>query len=789
MMSVMRSATDVALPALGSLPPLDPRIMFALVTPEPMTGASIFQGFSPENLALSWVYGCISRLPASLFEPTADWPLLMGARICGMASWRIIPMRLPFLRMQGPSPHSPLWVVFSADHAVARGISEWQRQLALKPLHVSVQRVEGAIGMDDISVERMRDHLMAQIDANPHAGLEPLRRVVEQWRERERRSNDFEIKGHFALSPNHMTLQANGVDGGAQVPDWKGETPQAYREAIAESVAQVEALRAEAVITDSVRLTPPRPDLWLISPSWFEDIKRRIALTGAVQESDKRAVEDVVRRIERQRDFAQPMTEDQVARFEASALARQLHDTRKEETKLFAFAIGLAAAGTLAATWRMQPAVNLVRGRVRQLSENIRAEARTPAHKIAKLFHEVQAALSDAVGPDAIAAARNTQWGVKIVSDAPLEWLPIDDLPLGLHMDVSRLSATPGDVLLRQLTRHEPIRLAISDFADVLVVSAIAAGDRLDLIHKALAELEPNYAERLNVRFVRVTTEQEFVEAINDFKGPLMIFDGHGSHPHDGLGHLLVGDDQVDFWRLRGRVRLPPIVVLSACDTQAAARSSASVANGLLHLGARTVLATLLPIGGFEGAAMVGRLITRLAGFLPIASRSLGRVVMWSEVIGGMLRMQFLFDLLIPLERDGRLTLEQFREILAPASLLSHRDGASGLESVERALAERGIMEPAAFRAMVRRAVPLSDTIRYTQMGHPETILIGSVTDLPLEDQAAFEAIAEHLAPTWSGDDWSPDIAVDLGELLSRMPLTPEGEIVGLERSRDRLSR
>lgn len=168
---------------------------------------------------------------------------------------------------------------------------------------------------------------------------------------------------------------------------------------------------------------------------------------------------------------------------------------------------------------------------------------------------------------------------------------------------------------------------------------------------------------------------------------------------------------------------------------------------------------------------------------------SLGRVVMWSEVIGGMLRMQFLFDLLIPLERDGRLTSEQFKEILALASLWSHRDGASGLESVERALAERGIMEPAAFRTMVRRAVPLSDTIRYTQMGHPETILIGSVTDLPVEDQAAFEAIVEHLAPTWSGDDWSPDIAVDLGELLSRMPLKSEGEIVGLERSRDRLSR
>lgn len=751
-------------------PAIDPRIMFVLAMPTERGAATVFQGFSSEAIELSWVYERITALPAALFEPAAALPQLLGARICGMAGWRVIPMRLPFLRLQGPTPRSPLWVVFSADRDTARGVAEWQRRRAIRPVHVSLFGVEGAIGPDACSTEQLRDHLLAQIDANPKAGLVDLRAIVVGWTDRAREAIDFEIKGHFAFIPNQMTLAAHGMDAGALIPDWQGDTPAAYREAITESVAQVDALRARALIGDYIRLVPPRPDLWLIAPSWFEDVKLRIAITGAVGREDKGAVEDLLRRIERQREFAQPMTEEQIARFDASPIAQQLQETRKAETKLFANAIGLATAGTAARAWRIQPSVNLVRGRVNQLGENVRAEARTRPAKVARLFEEVQSVLREAVGDDAIAAARTADWGVKVVSDAPLEWLPIDDLPLGLHTNVSRLSATPGDVLLRQLARHEPIRLAISDFSDVLVVSAFREGDRLDLIRNALEELEPSYGARLRVTFTRVETEEALIAAVNAFNGPLLVFDGHGAHPRDGLGHLIVGKDQVQIWNLRGRIKLPPIVILSACDTQAAARSTGTVANGLLHLGARTVLGTLLPIGGFNGAVMVARLITRLAGYLPIACSDLGRVVMWSELVGGMLRMQFMFDLLIPLELAGSISAEQFHEILPTGSLWANRNGAQGLAYIEQALAEQGVMAPAAFRTMVRRAVPLSDTIRYIQMGHPETILIGSVENLPEDLRGAFAEDADKMVPTWSGDAFSPDAAVEYGDLISRLP-------------------
>ena len=143
-----------------------------------------------------------------------------------------------------------------------------------------------------------------------------------------------------------------------------------------------------------------------------------------------------------------------------------------------------------------------------------------------------------------------------------------------------------------------------------------------------------------------------------------------------------------------------------------------------------------------------------------------------------MLRLQFLFDLLIPMQRDGRMTQELFQDVLSKASLWGQRNGATGLTVMEQELATSGIMEPPEFRAMVRRAVPLSDTIRYAQMGHPETILIGSLTDLPVEHQTAFAEVRDQVSPTWSGDDWSPDIAVDLGELMSGMPRSSEGDIV-----------
>lgn len=99
---------------------------------------------------------------------------------------------------------------------------------------------------------------------------------------------------------------------------------------------------------------------------------------------------------------------------------------------------------------------------------------------------------------------------------------------------------------------------------------------------------------------------------------------------------------------------MPPIVLLSACDTLPIDGGHGSVANGMLALGAVTVLGTVLPVDSRKSAIFIGRLLHRIAEFLPIVvSRS--SYMPWRSFMSGMLRMTFCSELIISLIEDAKI--------------------------------------------------------------------------------------------------------------------------------------
>lgn len=88
------------------------------------------------------------------------------------------------------------------------------------------------------------------------------------------------------------------------------------------------------------------------------------------------------------------------------------------------------------------------------------------------------------------------------------------------------------------------------------------------------------------------------------------------------------------------------IVVLSVCDTHAAARNHATVANGFLAIGSRAVLSSVFPLEARQAAIFAARLVFRVSDFIPAAIRQFDRALTWTEVVSGMLRMQLLTDFL-----------------------------------------------------------------------------------------------------------------------------------------------
>jgi hypothetical protein len=211
--------------------------------------------------------------------------------------------------------------------------------------------------------------------------------------------------------------------------------------------------------------------------------------------------------------------------------------------------------------------------------------------------------------------------------------------------------------------------------------------------------------------------------------------------PHQLMLVLYLQDEPIDVWSLRGKItRMPPIVILSACDTHAADRNHATVANGFVALGARAVLASVFPLFARTAATFAARLIYRLADFLVPAIRLFDRALTWNEVVSGMIRMHLLTDFLRRLELGNRIAKETDFSIHLAGNKAINGGVADPFGIVVDALVDAGLERATALREL-EFATANSSAISYLHMGRPETILIDDI-DRAKEQLALYQADA-----------------------------------------------
>jgi CHAT domain-containing protein len=315
---------------------------------------------------------------------------------------------------------------------------------------------------------------------------------------------------------------------------------------------------------------------------------------------------------------------------------------------------------------------------------------------------------------------------ITIVSDAPIEWLPVGNLPLSLRYLCSRINATPGNLMMGLLSPSPLLTFAPKDLHKILLLSSFKLDDPLrNVLRRALGVTKDGWEGKVELISKEANTKREFIDALSAFDGHILIFDGHGAdNASDPVSKLIIGGEAIDVWQLRGHARVPPIVILSACDTHGIdASTHATVGNGFLALGALTVLATLLPVSAFSSAAFIARLVFRIADFLPAALRAKEHVLNWTGVITGMIQMLFaseMLDYLVgPPEREGP------RWDMQTAANTDINSGEEKwfdnlLDKVAAHLDEDRISLDARAKGFIGR----TEAIRYVQLGSPELILI-----------------------------------------------------------------
>lgn len=219
-------------------------------------------------------------------------------------------------------------------------------------------------------------------------------------------------------------------------------------------------------------------------------------------------------------------------------------------------------------------------------------------------------------------------------------------------------------------------------------------------------------------------TEAEFIAALNAYSGDILIVDGHGQHPGEtDVGGLIIGGKPVDIWTLRDRARIPPLVLLSACDTHPYDRSHASVANGFLASGAISVLATVLPIRAADAAIFMARLLLRAIQFAEI-NVDTGRSVPWTNIIGGALRMQLVSDVVRGLVGRKLLPPDKAAEVQLEGNMVLNPHRQDWLNVWSALCMKTGGFDRPTWESAFDDILAASDVIRYTSLGNPEAIVI-----------------------------------------------------------------
>ena len=326
----------------------------------------------------------------------------------------------------------------------------------------------------------------------------------------------------------------------------------------------------------------------------------------------------------------------------ASNLALQL---RTQELTALTNALAVRAASYLCPVLRLAPAVNHSSPALIRLADCLRSEK--PTHrKVSRLTKDLTSALEKAVPRQFVERIDLPHSGIKLVTDAPLELLPIRGLPMMLRHVTSRIPVTPGNQAFHELLPHDLMELTTGHFKETLVIRSFRENDPLrDDLETAVKHYPRRDGTPLPVRFLDVRTRSDLERALAGFEGAMVVFDSHGHHRrHENYGQLQLADESVNLWELRGKARVPPIAFLCACDTHAYDRSHVTPGSGLLASGARAVISTVLPVHSKPAAIFVARLLYRIYEYLPRVTDALRQFVRWDNVFSMMQRMMLSVD-------------------------------------------------------------------------------------------------------------------------------------------------
>jgi len=739
--SLRRIVTDIYL--------TDSRYRICYFIPHPdqnLSEASPFQGATNGMVATARLLEEVMIHPADVRELSASWHEIALFRTAGLISHKVLPAEHSAFKQIVTWPHGlPFRCVISTEEN-AEFIDECLHSRKDEWLHVSTKPGDGRHELFKLTRRTLLDYVRRRLDQmedepNYEDMVPTIRSFLTSNLPGVRRIALPSTRHNFTR-PNEMALQAFGcrLPEGPESPLTEKRATQWIVRSVDFVLRRRRELLSEAQATLSVNallLTLPATYRGHRGKVYINNIRRRIGTTKA-------PIGRIMRIFINSPTYLVHAEEGELKEFFGNAIGRALMSIRREEMNLYSAILTRISAESLLPVLRLIPNANRAWGCLKQLANCARKEGPQKQRKLRRLLSDAQVELE--TGLDDQYANRlqligNRVQGIKLVTDLPLEWLRIQGVPIMLQHECSRIPIVPSSLAYAIATNQDPVLIPPSVLCDILIIRSFEQNDPIRLVLEVALQSSSfgDTAWKINYRFVDVVAPDEIVKALNGHAGAIVVFDCHGSFAADEYySSLIVGGRQVRLWELRQSIeRMPPIVLLSACDTLPVDGSHASVASGMLQLGARTVLATLLPIDSRKAAIFLCRLFYRIGEFVPIALRIRQRIS-WREVVSGMTKMTHMTECLWYLSKQGILDEASFDSMHFEASKDINDLNPQWFErSVER-LARHLKCPLAEAKRYLCEDVGLTDALMHVQIGNPELLwLVGTEADSLIQHTAS----------------------------------------------------
>jgi CHAT domain-containing protein len=729
---------------------LDSRILVLIVIPDAdPKEATLLQGFAPSLCENSWIVGAAASVPSSIIDLTPEGQeVLLARRMSGANPINWFGQTPRALKAQRISEREPFVLVMLPPEVDPAEYVEWAQKSVVPPTIIAERG--GDLTFSQLTTEELGNRFLHVCDQIPKSVgerlIEEARQAIRSWVSPQLRPLGYQVGGHNSIAPNIRVLESAGFTEMVYGRfNQVGQGLEPYVNQIVRTTDSVLDIRESVVGRAIQQILPETMDLNLFAPAVFPFVFK-VHPPADMLKSERDKFVLARRLLERQTGYGFiSQTPAQVealmgdlsqVRKTGTVAPHPLFQIRQQELNLATECMSALAVSEVSAVVRLPNDANRVSGAVRNFAAACRSATPSPRKRL-RTFREVQEYLRRAVPQEFLPLIRRSRTGIRIVADAHLEWLDVDGLPLCIRNNVTRIPVTPGSLFVQMTAAHPPLVLTVDDFRDILVIDAL---DRSDEIRRAfdiaLGAFESSWRETLRISFAEVSSSDQLATVLNNFEGQIVVFDGHGGHERDDTAKLFLKGIPVDVWELKEAVRkVPPIVILSACDTHAADRNHATTANGFLSLGVLSVLASVFPLPAVDAATFVARLLFRIAAYLPIAADVLHRAISWNEVVSGMLRMQLLTDYLRHLLHTGLIDEAAYVEVhkFGNGAINGGEEGPPSPEPfavVDRMLIQKFGIEENQLRPAFEIAVANSSVLNYLQLGRPETISITSVDTL-----------------------------------------------------------